>query len=162
MLLPRVTYDLSTIPRGRPHNAVTQLREIPARKSSLFEVHPTQGMTTWVPTHAPQPLATHPGSISAFLSYHARRLSMGRGPLPGRVPPRGLQRWRGYFASQVTPCWYWKYGLEATFLFSLLLFWGTGARGLTPVPWPLTMSPPPRSSLPVGIGGGAIWAKARS
>jgi len=35
-----------------------------------------------------------------------------------------------YFMSQVTPYWYWEYGLEAAFLFSLLLFWGTGARGL--------------------------------
>jgi len=47
--------------------------------------------------------------------------------------PTVLQRWRGYFMSQVAPCWYWKYGLEATFLFSLLLFlcaeaWGLYAR----------------------------------
>jgi len=41
VLLPRVTYDLSATPRGRPYDAVTQLREIPARKSSLLEVHPT-------------------------------------------------------------------------------------------------------------------------
>ena len=33
-----------------------------------------------------------------------------------------LQRWRGYFTSQVKP--------RATFLLSWLLFWGTGARGL--------------------------------
>ena len=40
VLLPRVTYDLSATPRGRPYDVVTQLREIPARKSSLLEVHP--------------------------------------------------------------------------------------------------------------------------
>jgi len=40
VLLPRVTYDLSATPRGRSYDAVTQLREIPARKSSLLEVHP--------------------------------------------------------------------------------------------------------------------------
>jgi len=32
--------------------------------------------------------------------------------------PGTLQRWRGYFTSQVTPYWYWEYGLEATFLLS--------------------------------------------
>ena len=74
VLLPRVTYDLSATPRGRPYDAVTQLREILARMSSLLEVYPAQGMTTWVPTHALQPLATRPGCISAFLSHHARRL----------------------------------------------------------------------------------------
>ena len=36
--------------------------------------------------------------------------------------PGAFQRWRGYFASQVTPYWYWNYGLGATFIFSLLLF----------------------------------------
>jgi len=65
---------------------------------------------------------------------------LGCGPLPGRIYPSGspkvvctvasLYLTHGYFSSQVTPCWYWKYGLEATFLFSLLLFWGTEARGL--------------------------------
>ena len=109
MLLPCVTYDLSATPRGKPYDAVTQLREIPARKSSLLEVHPTQGMTTWVPTHAPQPLVTRPGSISAFLSHHARRLPLGRGPLPGRVCPNdspkvawiatSLHLMYGYFTS---------------------------------------------------------------
>jgi len=79
---------LSAIPRERPYEVVTQLREISACKSSLLEVHPAQGMTTWVPTHAPQPLVTRPGSISAFLSHHARRFPLGRGPFPGRICPR--------------------------------------------------------------------------
>jgi len=58
--------------------------------------------------------------------------SLGRGPLPGRNCPSGspkvactaasLHLTHGYFSSQVTPCWYWEYGLEATFLFSLLFF----------------------------------------
>ena len=140
MLLPRVTYDLSATPRGRAYDAVTQLREIPVRKSSLLEVYPAQGMTTWVPTLAPQLLVTRPGSISAFLPHHARRLPLGRGPLSGRVCPSdspkvawiatSLHLMHGYFTSQVTPYWYWEYDLEATFLFSLLLFWGTEAWGL--------------------------------
>ena len=87
-LLPRGFSDLSATPRGRPYDAVTQLREIPTRKSSFLEVHPAQGVTTWVPTHAPQPLVTRPGSVSAFFSYHARGLPLGRGPLPGRICPR--------------------------------------------------------------------------
>ena len=132
MLLPHVTHDLSTTPRGRPYNAVTQLREIPARKSSLSEVHPAQGMTTWVPTHAPQPPVTRPGSISSFLSHHARRLTLGRGPLPGRICPSDSPK-VAWIATSYTSCMgnsrvrslpagTWEYGLEATFLFSLLLF----------------------------------------
>ena len=179
MLLPRVTYDLSATPRGRPYDVVTQLRGIPAHKSSLLEVHPAQGMTTWVPTHAPQPLVTRPGSISTFLSHHACRLPLGRGPLPGCVCPSGspkvactaasIHLMYGYFTIQVTPCRYWEYGLEATFPFSLLLI--LRYRGLLPCrplhglpyPWvsgggpsylwacPMVL-PPPRSFLPVGIG----------
>ena len=76
-LLPRGLSDLTATPRGRPYDAVTQLREIPACKSSFLEVHLAQGVTTWVPTHAPQPLATRLGSVSAFLSYHTHGLPLG-------------------------------------------------------------------------------------
>ena len=129
-LLPRGLSDLIATPRGRPYDAVTQLREIPACKSSFLEVHLAQGVTTWVPTHAPQPLVTRPGSVSAFLSYHAHGLPLGVAFSRVVSIPGILQRWRGYFTSQVTPYWYWGYGLEATFLFPLLLFGVTGARGL--------------------------------
>jgi len=86
-LLPRGHSDLTAIPRGRPYSAVTQCKEIPTCKSS-FEVHLVQGVTTWVPTHAPQVLVTRPGSVSAFLSRHTRGLPLGRGPLPGRICSR--------------------------------------------------------------------------
>ena len=43
------------------------------------------------------------------------------------------------FTSQDTPLWYWNYGLEATFLLFLT--------------WPLAISSPPQSFLPVGIEG---------
>ena len=99
-------------------------------KSSFLEVPLAQGVTTWVPTHAPQPLVTHPGSVSAFLSYHAHGLPLGVALSRVVSIPGILQRWRGYFTSQVTPYWNWGYGLEATFLFPSLLLWGTGARGL--------------------------------
>jgi len=130
VLTPTWPSDLTATPRGRPYNAVTQLREIPACKSSFLEVHLARGVTTWVPTHVPQLLVTRPGSVSVFLSYHAQGSPLGVALSWVVSVPGVLQRWRGYFTSQVTPYWYWDYGLEATFLFSLLLFWGTGARGL--------------------------------
>jgi len=123
-------YDLTTISRGRSYSATSQLREIPACKSSFLEVHLARGVTIWVPTHAPQLLVTRPGSVSAFLSYYAHGSPLGVALSWVVSVPGTLQRWRGYFTSQVTPYWYWDYGLGATFLFSLLLFWGTGARGL--------------------------------
>ena len=76
-LLPRGLFDLTATPRGRPYDAVTQLREILVCKSSFLEVHLAQGVTTWVPTHAPEPLVTHPGSVSTLLSYHALGLPLG-------------------------------------------------------------------------------------
>jgi len=87
-LLPRGLSDLIATPCGRPYDAVTQPREIPACKSSFLEVHLAQGVTTWVPTHAPQVLVTHPVSVSAFLSHYAHGSSPGRGPLPDRICPR--------------------------------------------------------------------------
>ena len=35
------------------------------------------GVTFWVPTHAPQVSATHPRSVSTFLSHHAPGSSLG-------------------------------------------------------------------------------------
>ena len=122
MLTATCSSDLIVILRGGPYNAVTQLRDIPSCKSSFFKVHLAQGVTFWVPTHAPQPLVTRPGSVSTFLSYHAHGSPLGV-VLSGVVSVTGVsQRWRGYFTSQVTPHLYCEYGLEATFLFSLLLF----------------------------------------
>jgi len=90
-LLPRGISDLSATPRGRPYDAVTQLREIPACKSSFLEVHSTKGVTLWVPTHAPQPLVTRPGSVSAFLSYYAHG-SPWAWPSPGSYLSQGSSR----------------------------------------------------------------------
>ena len=116
-----------------PLTAPTQVRDNPSCKSSFLDVHLAQGVTFWVPTHAPQPLVTRPGSVSTILSYHAHGSPLGVA-LSWVVSVSGVsQRWRGYFTSQVTPHWYWEYGLEATFLFSLLLFWGTEApHGVAP------------------------------
>ena len=130
MLTATCSSDLIATLRGVPHSAVTQLKDIPSCKPYFFEVHLVQGMTFWVPTHAPQPLVICLGSVSAFLSYHAHGSPLGVALSWVVSVPGILQRWRGYFTSQATPYWYWDYGLEATFLFSSLLFWGTGARGL--------------------------------
>jgi len=115
--------DLIATLRGGPYSAVTQLRDNPSCKPSFLEVHLAQGVTFWVPTHlAPQPLVTRPGSVSTFLSYHAHGSPLSVALSCVVSVPGVSQRWRGYFTSQVTPHWYWEYGLEATFLFSLLLF----------------------------------------
>jgi len=162
-LLPRGFSDLSATPRGRLYDTVTQLREIPACKSSFLEVHLAQGVTTWVPTHAPQPLVTRPGCVSAFLSYHARGLPLGRGPLPGRIYPRDSPK-VAWVAMSYTPCMSTsRVGLLPTGTgnmalkppFSSLYYCSevSGLEASSPVPWPLIVPPPPRSSLPVGIGG---------
>jgi len=116
--------DFTATPRGRPYNAVTQLREIPACKSSFLKVHLARGVTTWVPTHASQLLVTRHGSVSAFLSYHAHGSPLGLALSWVVSVPGILQRWRGYFTSQVTPYWYWDYGLEATFLSITVMRYG--------------------------------------
>ena len=120
--------------------------EILVCKSSFLEVH-------LVPTHAPQVLVTRPRSVSAFLSYHARGLPPGVALSWVVSVPGILQRWHGYFTSQVTTYWYWGCGLEATFFFSLLLFCGTGPRGLLTRTVASYYAAPPQSSLLVGIGG---------
>jgi len=98
--------DLITILRGGPYSAVTQLRDNPSCKSSFLEVHLAQGVTFWVPTHAPQPLVTRPGSVSTFLLYHAHGSPLGVALSWVVSVPGVSQRWRGYFTSQVTPYWY--------------------------------------------------------
>ena len=171
-LLPRGFFDLSATPRGMSYDAVTQLREIPARKSPFLEVHPAQGVTIWVPTHAPQPLVTRPGSVSAFLSYHARGLPLGRGPLPGRICPRDSPK-VARVATSYTPCMSTSRvrllptgtgNMALKPLFSSHYYYSEvpGPEAFTPVPWPLIVPPPPRSSLPLGIGGGTIGAETRS
>jgi len=90
-LLPCGLSDLIATPRGRPYEAVTQLREISACKSSFLEVHLAQGVTTWVSTHAPQPLVTRPESVSAFLSHHAHGLPWAW-PSPGSYLSQGFSR----------------------------------------------------------------------
>ena len=62
MLTATCSSDLTVVLHGGPYSAVTQLRDNPSCKSSFLEVHLTQEVTFWVPTHAPQPLVTRPGS----------------------------------------------------------------------------------------------------
>ena len=84
-----------------------------------FEVLLARGVTFWVPTHALQSLVTRPGGVCTFLSYHARGSPLVIAlswvvSVPGS--PNTSTR---------------TYGLEATFLFSLLLFWTVEAQCLS-------------------------------
>ena len=117
MLIATCSSDLIVILRRGPHSAATQLRVIPSCESSFLKVHLAQGVTFWVPTHAPQLLVTHLGSVSTFLSYHARgspldvalswvvsvpgSLNGGVGTSGVRLPPTGTitMAWKPPFSS---------------------------------------------------------------
>ena len=97
---------------------------------------------------------------------------VGRGLFMGRICPSGSlmvahtvafpRLMHRYSASWVSPCWYWGCGLETIFLF---YYYSVGVpEASTPLPCRLllvslptvslpTMSPSPRSLLPVDIGG---------
>ena len=84
--------DLAIITRGGPHSTVTQLGDILSCESSFLGVHMAQGVTFWVPTHAPKPLVTRFESVSTFLSYpapgypwawHSHESYLSQGPLWG-------------------------------------------------------------------------------
>jgi len=94
--------DLTAILYGGPYSAVTQLRDIPSCKSSFLEVHLAQGVTFWVPTHAPQPLVSRPGSVSTFLSHYAHGSPLGMALSWVVSIPVVSKRWREYFTSHVT------------------------------------------------------------
>jgi len=116
-------------------------------------VHLARGVTTWVPTHAPQLLVTRPGSISALLTYHACRVPPGTWPSHGsyfsqwfsnggaycRVPTPHAQILRKLGLSLlVLGVWL---GNHLSLL--LLLFRGTEARGLhAPIVPPPTRAAP--------------------
>jgi len=138
---------------GGPYNAVTQLRDIPSCKSSFLEVHLARGVTFWVPTHAPQPLVTRPGSVSTFLSYYAHGSPLGVAlswvvSVPG-VSRGGVGTSRVRLPPTGTRTMALKPPLSSLHYCSKVL----GSEASSPVPWPLMVSPPPRSFLPVGIGG---------
>jgi len=127
MLTDMCSSDLIAILRGGPYSAVTQLRDIPWSMSSFLEVHLAQGVTFWVPTHAPRPLVTRPGSVSTFLSYHAHGSPPGHGPLMGRIWPRGLPKvaWvlhKSGYSSLVLGIWPWSH-LSLLFI-TVLRYWG--------------------------------------
>jgi len=79
--------DLITVTRGgTPWRRIPILGTFCRVSSLLLEVPLAQGVTFWVPTHAPQVSVTHPGSVSTFLSYHA--FIPGYDPLLGRIYPK--------------------------------------------------------------------------
>jgi len=106
MLIATCSSDLIVILRRGFLSAATQPRVIPLREPSFLGVLLAHGVTSWVPTHAPQLLVTHPGSVSTFLLHHApgSPLSM---TLSWVVSVLGVSlRWHGHFTSEVTPYWY--------------------------------------------------------
>ena len=109
-----------------PYSIVTQLRDSVSPPS--WSAYGTKGVTFWVPTQAPQPLVTRLGSVSTFLSYHARGYPLGLGTSRVRLPLTGT------ITVALKPP------------FSSLYYYSEVLR-------PLAVSPPPRSFLPMGIGG---------
>ena len=126
-------------------------------------MHLAQGVTTWVPTHASQPLVTRPGSVTVFLSYHARGLPLGHDPLSVRIYPRDSPKvaWvatsytscMGTSRVRLLPTGTGNMALKSSFSSLYYCSMVPGSEASSPVPWPLIVPPPPRSSLPVGIGG---------
>ena len=121
MLIATCSSNLIVILRRGSHNAVTQLRVIPLCESSFLEVYLARVVTFWVPTDAPLLLVTHLGRESTFLSYHARGSLLGVAlswvvSVPGS-PSGGV----GTSRVRLPPIGTRTHGLEATFLFSLLL-----------------------------------------
>jgi len=124
--------------------------------SSFLEVHLARGVTFWVPTHAPQPLVTRPGSVSTFLSYYAHGSPLAW-PSPGSYLSQGFPR-GGVGTSRVRlpPTGTRTMALKPPF--SSLHYYSEvpGPEASLSVPWPLVVSPPPRSFLPAGIGGDTV------
>ena len=122
VLIATCSSDLIATLHGGPYSAVTQLRVNPSCKPSFLEVLLARGVTSWVPTRAPQPLLTHLGGVSTFLSYHARGSPLGVASswvvsVPG-FPSGGV----GTSRVRLPPTGTRTYGFEATFFFSSLLF----------------------------------------
>jgi len=128
VLIATCPSDLIVTLRGGPYNVITQLRDNPSCKSPLLGVHLRKGVIFWVPTHAPQPQISCPRSVPTFLSYHARGSPLGVGTSRVRLPLTGTR----------------TVALKPPF--SSLYYCSQVLR-------PLAESPPPRSFLPMGIGG---------
>jgi len=117
VLIATCSFDLIVILRRGSHNAATQLRVIPLREPSLLEVLLARGVTSWMPTHASQPLVTRLGSVSTFLSYHARGSPLGVAPSWVVSVPRFPSGGVGTSRVRSLPIGTRTYGLEATFFF---------------------------------------------
>ena len=72
-------------------------------ESYFLEVHLARGVTFWVPTHAPQPLVSPPGSAPTLLSHHAPGSPLGLA-LSWVVSTPGVSlRWRGTSRVRIFP-----------------------------------------------------------
>ena len=116
-------------------------REFPPSRSAAGA-----GVTFWVPTHAPQVSATHPGSVFTFLSHHAPGSSLGM-TLSWVVTILGITlRWHGLHESGYSPLvlelWPWSHlslpsNLASGNFVPSTVFPTRGYRGATPsAPYP--------------------------
>jgi len=129
----------TAIPRGRPYNAVTQLRETPTCKSS-FSYAPASSHSPWECICLPLVPCTW--------------FAPGRGPLLGRICPRDSPEvaWvlhKAGYPLLILGLWPWSH---LSLLFITVLRY-RGPRPPRPYRCLWLCRPPPRSSLPVGIGG---------
>jgi len=128
-------------------------------------VHLAWGETTWVPTHAPKILVTRPGSVSAVLTCYAFRLPPGTWPSHGSSLSQWFSNGGAYCRDLMSHAHiHRELGISllelgvwlGNHLSRLLLLFRVPrpARGLhAPTVPPHTVPPPPRSFLPMGIGG---------
>ena len=143
MLSAMRSSDLIATLRGGPYSIVTQLRDNLSCKSSLLECICATG--DFLGANSCAPTSSHSPWECIYLSLApCTWFSPERGPLMGRICPRVSQRWHGYFTSQVTPTGTRTMALKPP---SSSLYY------CSEVLRPLTVSPPPRSFLPMGIVG---------
>ena len=107
-------------------------------------MHLRKGVIFWVPTHAPQPLISCPGSVSTFFSYHARGSPLGVALSWVVSVPRSPSGGVGSSWVRLPPTSIRTMALKPPFC--SLYYCSEVLR-------PLVVSPPPRSFLPMGIGG---------
>jgi len=82
--------DLIVILCGGPYSVVTQLWDNPSCKSSFLEVHLAQGVT-FLGANSCTPTSSHLPWGCIYLSLvPCTWFAPGRGPLTGRICPRGL------------------------------------------------------------------------
>ena len=143
MLSAMCSSDLIVTLHGGPYSIVTQLMDNPSCKSTFLECICSRG--DFLGANSCAPTSSHsPWGVSTFLSHHARGSPLGVAlswvvSVPGS-PSGGV----GTSRVRLPPTGTRTMALKPPF--SSLCYCSEVLR-------PLTVSPPPRSFLPMGIGG---------